>query len=504
MPGPEPPPVCIMPRYLELYDSSGTSDNGGASVAAAPPATPQGVPRVTPCNGAIMTSCWELRNEVRARIGEAMVRKTQPRVGVTFTLLAVPFAAHGVFEERGWLKRKARRCSKHDVEVVKLEALDSVNLENFLAFHTSTGVCHGMGRAVRKTRGNSWGALGVCTRLVLTFYMEGRTHDERRTKVKVEYDFSVVTPMRCVKLDTAMINAHKVWALYDSLGLGEEAAIRERVRIDTLEYVGKSVLARYSKMEGMASPDSAPESGDVMMTTGMGGVDGEADAGEDSIYFYIINKRLLNKYLCFAFVAPARDGALRAGSAGADSTRAASGGADDAASPPNSTTDGSGLSRRGAGDGAVCVGAGSTAAAGGAADGAASAAGAVTAGAGSAGADSTRAAAVASGAPPASMRCSAPPPHLQVPPGARVATGPVQAPEVAAPTPSAENQPPPREHLELRCSPGGAGTRSRGEQSSAGLRAVLGAPAAPPGPSRSARRHQARPGARGRRANLVG
>ena len=255
MPGPEPPPVCIMPRYLELYDSSGTSDNGGASVAAAPPATPQGVPRVTPCNGAIMTSCWELRNEVRARIGEAMVRKTQPRVGVTFTLLAVPFAAHGVFEERGWLKRKACRCSKNDVEVVKLEALDSVNLENFLAFHTSTGVCHGMGRAVRKTRGSSWGALAVCTRLVLTFHMEGRTHDERRTKVKVEYDFSVVTPQRCVKLDTAMINAHKMWALYDSLGLGDEAAIRERVRIETLEYVDKLVLAGYSEIEGMASPD---------------------------------------------------------------------------------------------------------------------------------------------------------------------------------------------------------------------------------------------------------
>ena len=37
--------------------------------------------------------------------------------------------------------------------------------------------------------------------------------------------------------------------------------------------------------------------------------------------------------------------------------------------------------------------------------------------------------------------------------------------------------------------------------SSAGLGAVLGAPAAPPGPSRRARRHRVRPGARGRRAN---
>ena len=125
-PGPEPPPVSIMPRYLDLHDSSGTSDNGGSSAQVAPPATPPGVPRVIPCDGSIITSCWELRNELRSRIGGAMrVKGVQPRVGVKFTLHAVPFAAHGVFVERGWLERGGCMRRKLGVETVKLEALDS-------------------------------------------------------------------------------------------------------------------------------------------------------------------------------------------------------------------------------------------------------------------------------------------------------------------------------------------------------------------------------------------
>ena len=198
MPGPEPPPVCILPRYIEMFDSSGTSDNGGASPEAAPPATPPGVPRVTPCDGAIMTSCWELRNEVRAKIGEGMKKQKRPRAGVSFTLTAVPFAAHGVFVERGWLEqRPCKPASKVGVETVKLEALDSLQMEGFLAFHSPFGERQGgMGRALRRSLGSTWGGLAVCTRLVLAFTMVGRSHEDRRTKVKVTYDYCVVRAQR--------------------------------------------------------------------------------------------------------------------------------------------------------------------------------------------------------------------------------------------------------------------------------------------------------------------
>jgi len=80
-----------------------------------------------------MTSCWELRNEVRYRCGDVMRCKVQPRVSVTFTLKAVPFAAHGIFVERGWmhLRRSTRTTSTDGVdgagagyrEMVKLVAM---------------------------------------------------------------------------------------------------------------------------------------------------------------------------------------------------------------------------------------------------------------------------------------------------------------------------------------------------------------------------------------------
>ena len=224
MPGPEPPPVCILPRYIEMFDSSGTSDNGGASPEAAPPATPPGVPRVTPCDGAIMTSCWELRNEVRAKIGEGMKKQKRPRAGVSFTLTAVPFAAHGVFVERGWLEqRPCKPASKVGVETVKLEALDSLQMEGFLAFHSPFGERQGgMGRALRRSLGSTWGGLAVCTRLVLAFTMVGRSHEDRRTKVKVTYDYCVVTSSLLVKFDTAMMKTHNIWALY---GGGSHASV---------------------------------------------------------------------------------------------------------------------------------------------------------------------------------------------------------------------------------------------------------------------------------------
>ena len=127
-------------------------------------------------------------------------------------------------------------------------------------------------------RGNSRGALAVCTRLVLQFHMEGLSFEDRRTRVKVEYDFALVaTPGMTVRFDTAMIKRHNIWASYDrGQQVGDAGLVRERVRRETLEYIDTLKQSGYTAVDDLVQHADA----DAGAAAGPGpGVEMAAGAG---------------------------------------------------------------------------------------------------------------------------------------------------------------------------------------------------------------------------------
>jgi hypothetical protein len=174
----------------------------------------------TGCCGALRTSCWEVRNDIRGTIGFKIARFPAPRVRAKFWVKGFAYASHAAFVDQGWgvpfSRTETRPTTKKYKQTSVVRLLDQQMLDSFLNFDDSSRVKPGMGAACAVRQ--QGGAVAVVTRVVLTFTRKGETLNRLETRCKVEFDYAIVNAAGNVRLDNAFILRERLWNQYDRGG----------------------------------------------------------------------------------------------------------------------------------------------------------------------------------------------------------------------------------------------------------------------------------------------